>query len=131
MKKIIFIISVILLSFILPIPEYVELNNLAIIESIGINYKNDNYTIYLKELIPKKDDNGITYQYHYYKETSNSITNAYQKIKNKTKKKIYLKRVKLLITNKKLSNKIQKELNIKPTQILHTKKDILEELKSN
>ena len=49
MKKRIIIITVIVLTYFIKIPPYVELNNLAIIESIGIEYKDNQYIIYLKE----------------------------------------------------------------------------------
>ena len=47
------------------IPEYRELNNIKIIESIGYDCLNDK--VYLKEIIPEKDDSGIEYKYkiHY------------------------------------------------------------------
>ena len=75
MKKIIIIISIIALTYFIKIPPYVELNDLAIIESIGIEYKDNQYIIYLKELIPTKSDQGIDYKYKYYETKSNEIDN--------------------------------------------------------
>ena len=131
MKKIIIIILITIGAILVKIPPYVELNNLAIIESIGISYNDENYTIWLKEMLPIKDQNGINYNFKYYKRSSDSIENAYKKIKSKTKKKLYLKRIKLLITNVGESEKITKELKINPPSILHTNEPIYKELKDN
>ena len=131
MKKIITITIIILSLFIIDIPPYVELNKLAIIDSIGIDYNNITYTVWLKEIIPIKDENGINYKYQYYKGTGKTIKNAYNMIEQKTKKKLYLKRVKLLITNLKTSDDITKTLNIKPKTIYHSKQNILNHLKKS
>ena len=120
MKKIILILLIIIELFIIKIPKYEELNNLAIIKEIAIEYKENKYTIYLKEIIPIKDNQGINYKYKIYKETSTTIKKAYNKIKNKTKKKIYLNKVQKLKTNIKNTNKIKNELQIKPKSIIHS-----------
>ena len=120
MKKIILILLIIIELFIIKIPKYEELNNLAIIKEIAIEYKENKYTIYLKEIIPIKDNQGINYKYKIYKETSSTIKEAYNKIKKKTKKKIYLNKVQKLKTNIKNTNKIKKELQIKPKSIIHS-----------
>ena len=120
MKKIILILLIIIELFIIKIPKYEELNNLAIIKEIAIEYKENKYTIYLKEIIPIKDNQGINYKYKIYKETSSTIKKAYNKIKNKNKKKIYLNKVQKLKTNIKNTNKIKNELQIKPKSIIHS-----------
>ena len=120
MKKIILILLIIIELFIIKIPKYEELNNLAIIKEIAIEYKENKYTMYLKEIIPIKDNQGINYKYKIYKETSSTIKKAYNKIKNKTKKKIYLNKVQKLKTNIKNTNKIKNELQIKPKSIIHS-----------
>lgn len=131
MKKIILLLLIILELFIVKIPDYVELNNLAIIEEIGIIQENNQYTIILKEVIPIKDNQGITYKYSYYEQTSTSLSNAYKNIENSTKKKLYLKRTKSLITNQSSSKEVLELLKIKPQTITHTSNDIREEIKSN
>lgn len=120
MKKIILILLIIIELFIIKVPKYEELNNLAIIKEIAIEYKENKYTIYLKEIIPIKDNQGTNYKYKIYKETSSTIKKAYNKIKNKTKKKIYLNKVQKLKTNIKNTNKIKNELQIKPKSIIHS-----------
>ena len=131
MKKLFLLVLVLLGAFIFKIPEYVELNNLAIIEAIGIDFTNDKYTVYLKEVIPKKDENGIKYEYKYYKSSDLNLEDVYKKLSDKTKKKLYYNDAKFLITNLEKSNKIVKLFSIKPKNIIHTKKDIYKELKTN
>lgn len=131
MKKVGIIILLISIVVFPKISPYVELNNLAIIESIGVSYKDENYTIWLKEVIPIKDEQGINYEYEYYKGTGQSIEKAYKEITLKTKKKLYLKRTKLLITNLKHSQNVIDDLNIKPKDILHSTESIYKELKDS
>lgn len=131
MKKVGIIILLISIVVFPKISPYVELNNLAIIESIGVSYKDENYTIWLKEVIPIKDEQGINYEYEYYKGTGQSIDKAYKEIIFKTKKKLYLKRAKLLITNLKHSQNVIDDLKIKPKNILHSTESIYKELKNS
>ena len=117
MKRLMLLLILISFSYFLHIPHYVELNNLAIIEGIGVSFKNNHYTIYLKEIIPIKDEQGINYEYNYYQEDGKTIKKAFNKIQNKTKKKLYLKEAKFLVTNLKTSEKITHELKIKTKNI--------------
>lgn len=129
MKKLFIIIIIILGAYIFKIPKYNELNNLAIIESIAVEYDGTNYTLYLKEIIPTKNDQGIKYNYKYYQEKDKTIESSYKKIKEKTKKKLYLKRCKFLITNIHNSENIIKILSISPEIIYHEPNNIYEKLK--
>ncbi len=131
MKKIILILLVVLGAFVIKIPKYVELNNLAIIEDVGISYQEGKYYLYLKEVIPTKDDNGISYKYKYYEGVDEELMDSLKQIKGKTKKKLYLKKIKYLITNLDKTDTAKEVLQINPKYILHTKKEILKELKEN
>jgi len=124
MKRI--IILILLLSISLMIPKYTELNHLIIIDGIGIEKENNIYTIYLREIIPIKDNNSIKYEYKYYKEKDNDINKAINKIKDKTNKKLYLDKIKFLVTN---SNDY-KSLKIKFKNIYKTN-DVYQALKTN
>lgn len=127
MKKIIIITILILSLFIVKIPEYVELNNLAIIESVGISYKDNIYEVHVKEVIPYRNDEGISYRYKYYSSNSDTIKKALVNIEKKCNKKIYLNKTKLLIINKKYKKKIAKELlknNLKTKHYIYTNKNI-------
>ena len=104
MNKLLIILLLIPLFFI-NIPPYIELNNIAIIEEIGIKQNKNNYTLYLKEIIPIKEDNSIKYEYKYYESTSKNIKSCLKKINNKTKKTIYLNKVKTIYTNKNINIK--------------------------
>lgn len=119
MKKLLIIILLIPTLFI-KIPEYVELNNLIIIDTIIVKEDKNHIKLYLKEIIPTKSNQGITYKYKYYHEEGSNIKNIIKKIKLNTNKKLYLKKTKKLITNKKNTDIIKKELDIKPNSIIHT-----------
>lgn len=131
MKKIIPIILILISLLFIKIPNYVELNNLAIIEKIGIQYQEKEYTIWLKEIIPLKAEQGIDYEYHYYKGSASSLKKALQQIERNTKKKIYLKKTKLLVTNLTNSKPTLKFFKINPKRIQHTTKDVNKVLKDN
>lgn len=127
MNKLLIILLLIPLLFI-NIPPYIELNNLAIIEEIGIKKNKENYTLYLKEIIPIKEDNSIKYEYKYYESTNKNIKTCLKDINKTTKKTIYLNKVKTIYTNKYIN--IKKELGIKPNSIKLTNKDIKNLLKN-
>ena len=120
MRKLLIISSILIILFFIEIPPYVELNDLAIIETIGIEYKDNQYTVFLKEVIPTKGDQGIDYKYKYYDARCSNIIDALNKIKKETPKKIYLSKVQKLVTNIRQTNNIKKELDIKPNSIIHT-----------
>lgn len=121
MKKITLLILILITLLSLKIPPYIELNDLIIIETIIIKKDNNIYNVYLKEIIPKKDNNSIIYEYKYYDSKNNNIIKAIESIQTKTDKKIYISKTKTLITNISNTDKLKKELNIKPNSIIHTK----------
>ena len=129
MRRSILFMTLIVISLFFNIPDYVELNNLAIVEGIGVSYKDDHYTVYLREIIPIKDDQGINYKYQYYYDDANTLENAYKKIVKKTRKKIYLDKTRFIITNLDTSDKIKKDLRIKCKKIYHIKSNIYKKLK--
>ena len=117
-------------AFIRKIPNYVELNNLVIVEGIGVECKNSKYSLYLKEIIPIKGDNGITYKYKYYESEAKSIEKAYNNIiEDYTNKKFFYDDVKYIITSCDTSEKITNYFHIKPKYIKHVDTDILDALK--
>ena len=88
MKKIIvLVVLIIMFGFIIKIPEYHELNDLAIIQGVGVEYKNHSYTIYMKEVIPVRSDMGIDYEFKYYEGESSDLEKAIERVQDKTKKK--------------------------------------------
>ena len=88
MKKTIFIIILLfIISIFIHIPNYLELNNLIIIDKINIDCKNK--TIKYTEIIPYKDNNSINYKYEEHTYIYNDI-NEFFKQKN-----IYYKKAKI------------------------------------
>lgn len=128
MKKILLTTFILILLFVYIVPPYNELNNLAIIDSIGVIENESNCTIYLREIIPSKDNNGISYKYKIHKEQGENIKNCWKKISKDKKKKLYLNKVKFLITNYESDN-IKNTLKINFKTIFHTN-DVLKKLKS-
>jgi len=132
MKKIIFGILamafMVFAFFIIEIPSYVELNNLMIVEGIGVSCEEDGYKLYLREIIPTKEDAGITYKYKIYgSEGVKSLNEAYRGIEKEENKKIFYKDCRIIITDCSESKKIVKHFDIKPNTILHTS-DVLKKL---
>lgn len=133
-KKVIYtVIITILILGTSTLTKYEELNNLAIISNINLAYKNGNYIITLQEIIPKKGDNKVKYEYKYNSITSNSIKKGFNKIKDYSHKNIYLKKVQNIIIDYKNRKKVfnslinyyksNKEIN-KNSSILITKLNI-------
>lgn len=129
MKKILIIILILIGAYLFKVPEYRELNDIAIIEGIAVDYDGYNYKLYLREVIPIKGDQGIDYEYKYYEGVSSSLEDSYEEVLSNTKKKLYLKRCKFLVTNMYSSDDIIDIFNIKPKTIYHDTKEVYETLK--
>lgn len=129
MKKIFLTLIIILELLIIKIPEYNELNNIAIIEEISVIKQNNKYHITFKEVIPIKENNSLTYKYKEHKIKTNDLTKSLDEISKTTKKRLYLSKTKSLTTNLTYSNKIIKLYKIKPKIINHPSnyKSILEQ----
>ena len=123
------LILLLLPIFIFKIPKYVELNDLAIIQGVGYSCHDGNKILYLKEIIPIKGDAGLEYQYEYYQEQGEKFNNLVQKIENHTKKKIYLSKVKFVVTNCNISKDVEEELKKEDIKIYYVENDIKQKLK--
>lgn len=123
------LILLLLPIFIFKIPKYVELNDLAIIQGVGYSCHDGNKILYLKEIIPIKGDAGLEYQYEYYQEQGEKFNNLVQKIENHTKKKIYLSKVKFVVTNCDISKDVEEELKKEDIKIYYVESDIKQKLK--
>ena len=98
MKKRNIILLVSFFSLILiPIPKYVELNHLILVDSIEIECSNNQYHVSFKEIIPKKEDNGIEYEYKTYTKSGDNLDNVIHQIEED--KPFYYKRAKIDINN--------------------------------
>lgn len=129
LKSILVIILLLIPIMIFKIPEYVELNDLAIIRGAGVSCHEDEVSLYFQEIIPMKGDAGITYQYGYYQGDGTNLHTAFQKIEDKNKKKLYLSKIKFLVTDCKTSTSFLKEFKQKDIKIFHVKRGVLKELK--
>ena len=123
MKKIIIIMIILIIIYISKIPPYNELNNISIIDGIGIEKKDSNYILYLREIIPNKKENSITYEYKIYQESTENILKGIENLQKKNKKKLYLNKVKFIVTNYQI-NSTHKSIRIYQT------KNVLNKLKS-
>ena len=114
MKRAIIIIALlIILKIILPIKPYIELNHLNIIKKITITCDKE-YKIEYIEIVPKKEDEGIEYEYKKYQVKSKSLE---QGIKNIEKdKNIYKKKAKIIVNCK---NKKEIEQKIKEDNLFY------------
>lgn len=128
-KYLAILITIILMTIFIKVPKYVELNNLILVDGIGVSCRNESYTLFIKEIIPTKKETGIIYSYKIYEDTNSNINKAYKNIEKKVNKKIYSKEARYIITDCDKSNKIIKYFNINPKYIKHTKKNINKEIK--
>lgn len=128
-KYIAILITIILMTIFIKVPKYVELNNLILVDGIGVSCRNESYTLFIKEIIPTKKETGIIYSYKIYEDTNSNINKAYKNIEKKVNKKIYSKEARYIITDCDKSDKIIKYFNINPKYIKHTKKNIAKEIK--
>ena len=128
-KYLAILITIILMTIFIKVPKYVELNNLILVDGIGVSCRNESYTLFIKEIIPTKKETGIIYSYKIYEDTNSNINKAYKNIEKKVNKKIYSKEARYIITDCDKSNKIIKYFNINPKYIKHTKKNIDKEIK--
>ena len=94
-KKIIFFIIIIFLTT--ACSRYEELNNLSIISNIEIKYSDKNYVVIMQEVIPKKNDNNLSYDYTYRTGRGKDLKKAFDSIINHSPKKIYLKKVQNIV----------------------------------
>ena len=87
-------------------------------------YLESSYTIYMKEIIPARSDDGIEYKYKIYEASADDLESALEKVADKTKKKLYYKRCKFLVTDVDHSDFINEMLEIKPKSIYHPSDDV-------
>ena len=102
MKKIFFLL--IIIFFIAGCTTYNELNDLAIIKSIGIKCNNnDNYTLYA-EIIDEIDKDNIP-KTKIIETNANTIKELFENIKILVNKEIYLSHIDLIIIDENIKNK--------------------------
>ena len=106
MKKIIIIIS--LLFLLTGCNSYVELNDLGIINAIGIEKNNNNYKVYAS-IIENVEKNG-TPNFTIYQIEGNNLLEIFDHLNLKLNKKIYLSHLDLLLLNPTIKTKELEEI---------------------
>ena len=99
MKGKILLLGTFFLLFFLPVPSYVELNDLALIQSMNITCLDSNYMVTLYEVLPKKEDNGIQYDHQSYKKEGKDFTSIKASLEMEIPKKIYYQGIQKITTN--------------------------------
>ena len=94
MKKIILLIIILLLC---SCYDYQELNDINIISSIGIDYKDNNYEVSLEIVNSEKDGSNTKITTEIIKGTDDNIANAFNKAISASDKEVYMEHLKLLI----------------------------------
>ena len=106
MKKILLLIFIIIL--LTGCNSYVELNDLGIIHTIGIEKQNDNYILYASIIEEVKEDG--TPISKIYQLEGNNLANIFDNLSLQLNKKIYLSHLDLLIINNSLKNNDLKDI---------------------
>lgn len=97
MKKIILLFTILLLT---GCSSYTDINNIAVVSSIGIDYKDNNYLVYVNVLSSNsKNDKEL------YKEECKYLDKCFESINNTLMKRLYLTHLDLLI----LGNSLEKD----------------------
>ncbi len=107
MKKIIIGLGIIILLIALGNVKYTELNNIGIIDTIGITKEENDYKVYVKVLIPQKNDENNYEIYDFNLKSMNYLMNELYKKENKD---ILLSHLNLLILDNDLTKKEYKEI---------------------
>ena len=107
-KVIIIIIAIITLIYVNGGQNYTELNDLALIKSIGITYENNEYTLYA-EIIDEVTQDNLP-QTKVIKASDGNIKDVFNNIKLLVNKEIYLSHIDLLIISETLNNNNYQEI---------------------
>ena len=107
-KVIIIIIAIITLIYVNGGQNYTELNDLAIIKSIGITYENNEYTLYA-EIIDEITKDNLP-KTKIIKGNNKKIKDTFDDIKLLVNKEIYLSHIDLLIISETLNNDNYQEI---------------------
>ena len=110
MKKKIFLFICILL-FTTACSDYEELENLAYVTSIGIDYINDEYNVTYEILNSKKGNNKVVFESYTVDATDKSISNAFLKAAEETKLYPYFAHTVLLLIDENVAKEKLEEIN--------------------
>lgn len=110
MKKILLII---ITTFLLTgCTSYTELNDLGIVNLLGIDYKDNNYEVYVTVMEGKQEDGVLAKKQSYYYGKATNLEEAFQQVTIQSNKKIYLSHVDcLILTNNLINNKLKETID--------------------
>lgn len=110
MKKFILLLSLIILFT--GCSSYTELNELSIVDTLGIDYINDNYYLTMNVLDGSLNDGEIEKNYITYQTTGATLEECFHKIYLQSSKRLYLSHIDLLVlTNDAIDNKLKEIIN--------------------
>lgn len=99
MKKIIILISILLLTGC----SYIELNKLAIVSALGIDYKDNKYEVTAQVMDIQKTENSIKQSSLIYEATGETIGKAIRNLSEKYPKTVYLGHLEIVILGKEIT----------------------------
>ena len=92
--------------------SYTELNKLGIVSLLGIDYKDEEYHLYINVVEGEQDDGSLQKEYITYDATGESIDEALHFLYLKSNKKIYLSHMDVLVLSEDVINsKLQEIIN--------------------
>ena len=115
--KLLLLVISILVLWICPINDYVELNHLIIIDEVSIKCDQNNYSLLLREIIPKNKDNDIEYNYKTYKKSGDDLDEIIKELESSTNKRFYFNSIKKINTNCSDLDKIKNTFKINNKKI--------------
>jgi len=108
MKKIHYFLAGLLFFFITSITNYQELDDLALLSSIGFDYKDNQYTLILKEVTSRNYDEETIYKYNYHRTSCKKLNDCFHDIKNTTTDKLYYNTIDTIVISKDIYDDIIK-----------------------
>ena len=109
-KYLLLIISILLVMSTTGCSSYTELNDLGIVSLLGIDYKNNNYQVYVTIMKGKQNDGTLEKEQTYLYTEAKTIEEAFKKITLQSDKKIYLSHVDTLLLTKNLIDNHLKDI---------------------
>jgi len=110
LKKLLLLIIISL--FLTGCSSYTELNDLGIVSLLGIDYKDNNYQVYVSIIEGNQDDGTLEKEQITFHSEAKSLEQAFQKIMLQSNKKLYLSHIdSLLLTESLINNKLQSTIN--------------------
>lgn len=108
MKKLLFLFLPLL--FLTGCDSYTELNELGIINALGITYQEDSFSLTSSFVNAKKEEQEVTEEVTTYQSTGSSIEEAFHNLYLQSSKKIYLSHLQLVVLSKEVATDKMKDI---------------------